>query len=127
MRRNSKREDSTDELIEAFQNDVRHAQRAPNLPELLGAEGQGAARYFRHFSAMLNRDGDAASIAFDFSTRNRRPPTDPVNALLSYAYSLLARTWTVNLMNGYGEWLQLSILVSLGKTFTAVTREPVIV
>lgn len=97
LRRNWKREDSTDELIDAFQRDVRHAQRAPNLPELLGAEGQGAARYFRHFSAMLSRDGDAGSLSFDFTTRNRRPPTDPVNALLSYAYALLVRTWTVAL------------------------------
>ena len=46
---------------------------------------------------MLSRDGDAASLAFDFSTRNRRPPTDPVNALLSYAYALLVRSWTVAL------------------------------
>jgi CRISPR-associated endonuclease Cas1/CRISPR-associated protein Cas4 len=97
LRRNWKREDSTDELVEAFHNDARYAQRAPNLAELLGAEGQGAARYFRHFSAMLSRDGDAASLSFDFTTRNRRPPTDPVNALLSYAYALLARTWTVTL------------------------------
>jgi len=97
LRRNWKQEESTDELIEAFQQDVRHAQRAPNLPELLGAEGQAAGRYFRHFAAMLNREGDARSLAFDFTTRNRRPPTDPVNALLSYAYSLLVRTWTVTL------------------------------
>jgi CRISPR-associated endonuclease Cas1 len=97
LRRNWKREESTDDLIEAFQQDVRHAQRAPNLSELLGAEGQAAARYFRHFTAMLSRDGDTETLAFDFTTRNRRPPTDPVNALLSYAYSLLVRTWTVTL------------------------------
>lgn len=97
LRRNWKGEDKPDDLVEAFQQDVRHAQRAGNLPELLGAEGQAAARYFGHFSAMLSREGDAASVAFDFSTRNRRPPTDPVNALLSYAYALLVRTWTTTL------------------------------
>jgi len=97
LRRNWKQEDSTDELIEAFQNDVRHAQRAPGLAELLGAEGQAAARYFRHFSAMLSQEGEAKSLAFDFTTRSRRPPTDPVNALLSYAYSLLVRSWTMAL------------------------------
>jgi CRISP-associated protein Cas1 len=97
LRRNWKRDERPDDLLEAFHQDVRHAQRAPNLPELLGAEGQGASRYFRHFSAMLSRDADRESLAFDFTTRNRRPPTDPVNALLSYAYSLLARTWTVTL------------------------------
>ncbi len=37
------------------------------------------------------------AFAFDFTTRNRRPPLDPVNALLSYAYALLVRTWTVTL------------------------------
>jgi len=97
IRRNWKREESTDDLVEWFQQDVRHAQRIRDLPELLGVEGQAAARYFGHFSAMLSRDGDAASMPFDFKTRNRRPPTDPVNALLSYAYSLLVRTWTVTL------------------------------
>lgn len=97
IRRNWKREDSSDDLIECFQQDVRHAQRIHSLPELLGVEGQAAARYFGHFSAMLSRDDDAASMPFDFKTRNRRPPTDPVNALLSYAYSLLVRTWTVTL------------------------------
>lgn len=97
LRRNWKGEDKPDDLVEAFQHDVRHAQRAPTLAELLGAEGQAAARYFRNFSAMLSRDGDAASFAFDFTTRNRRPPTDPVNALLSYSYALLVRAWTVAL------------------------------
>lgn len=97
IRRNWKREESTDTLVEWFQQDARRAQRAENLPELLGAEGQAAARYFGHFAAMLSRDRDAESMPFDFKTRNRRPPTDPVNALLSYAYSLLVRSWTVTL------------------------------
>jgi CRISPR-associated endonuclease Cas1 len=97
LRRNWKREEPIDDLVERFTQDVRAAQRARDLPELLGAEGQAAARYFRDFSAMLGPDSDAQSMKFDFTTRNRRPPTDPVNALLSYAYSLLVRSWTVAL------------------------------
>jgi CRISPR-associated endonuclease Cas1/CRISPR-associated protein Cas4 len=97
LRRNWKREDSADDLFERFAQDVRAAQRARDLPELLGAEGQAAARYFRNFSAMIRADADTQSMKFDFTTRNRRPPTDPVNALLSYAYSLLVRSWTVAL------------------------------
>ena len=97
LRRNWKGADRPDDLLESFQHDMRQAQRARGLAELLGAEGQGAARYFRHFGEMLSRDGDAASMSFDFTTRNRRPPTDPVNALLSYAYALLVRTWTTTL------------------------------
>ena len=65
-----------------------------NQSSLLGIEGQSAARYFGAFSHLIKRSGDA-SFSFEFATRNRRPPTDPVNALLSYAYSLLARTWTI--------------------------------
>lgn len=97
LRRNWKRPEAVDDLVERFQQDVRQAQRARALPELLGAEGQAAARYFGNFSAMIKQDTDADSLPFDFKTRNRRPPTDPVNALLSYAYSLLVRTWTVTL------------------------------
>jgi len=46
------------------------------------------------FSGMLKADG----AEFDFTTRNRRPPKDPVNALLSLAYSILAKDWTVTLL-----------------------------
>lgn len=83
--------------MDGFLQDIRRTQRATNLGELLGAEGQGAARYFSAFAAMLSRSGHDPTLDFDFQTRNRRPPTDPVNALLSYAYSLLTRTWTVAL------------------------------
>jgi CRISP-associated protein Cas1 len=98
LRRNWKRAEPMDDMAERFQADVRLAQRARNLAELLGAEGQAAARYFANFPAMLSTGaGSESNLSFDFSTRNRRPPADPVNALLSYAYSLLVRTWTVAL------------------------------
>ena len=40
-------------------------------------------------------DAAAAGFTFDFDGRNRRPPTDPVNALLSLAYSMLAKDLTI--------------------------------
>lgn len=67
------------------------------MQSLLGVEGNAAARYFGAFSQVIKQDSDTKSLAFDFMQRNRRPPTDPVNALLSFAYSLLVRTWTVTL------------------------------
>ncbi|MGH8772105.1 MAG: CRISPR-associated endonuclease Cas1, partial [Burkholderiales bacterium] len=97
LRRNWKRDDPPDDLIESLQIDLKHAQRAREIPELLGVEGQAAARYFGNFSSLLSRDKDGCSLTFDFKTRNRRPPTDPVNALLSYAYALLVRACTVTL------------------------------
>lgn len=64
---------------------------AKSTGELLGLEGNAAAVYFKYFSKMLKPKGPQGYIIFDFSKRNRRPPKDPVNALLSFAYSLLAK------------------------------------
>ena len=55
-----------------------------NLDVLRGLEGDAAARYFSVFERLLTPSG------FSFPGRVRRPPTDPVNALLSFLYALLA-------------------------------------
>lgn len=58
-----------------------------SLPEeLRGLEGVGASAYFGVFDEMILGDKET----FCFHGRNRRPPLDPVNAMLSFAYSLLA-------------------------------------
>lgn len=56
------------------------------LEELRGLEGVGAAAYFNVFDEMILGDQET----FCFHGRNRRPPLDPVNAMLSFAYSLLS-------------------------------------
>ncbi len=56
-----------------------------NLEALRGVEGEAAARYFAVFNAFITTQKDV----FQFSGRNRRPPLDPVNALLSFVYTLL--------------------------------------
>jgi CRISPR-associated protein Cas1 len=66
-------------------------ERARDLTELLGIEGTAAALYFEQFASMLKR---ADELNFDFNGRNRRPPRDPVNALLSLGYSMLAKELT---------------------------------
>jgi len=43
------------------------------------------------------RHDDDPSLDFDFVGRNRRPPKDPVNALLSFAYAMLTREWHIAL------------------------------
>ncbi len=58
----------------------------PSLEELRGLEGVGANAYFDVFDEMILGDKDI----FFFHGRSRRPPLDPVNAMLSFAYSLLA-------------------------------------
>ena len=57
-----------------------------DLDQLRGLEGEAAQRYFDRFNALILQQKED----FAFTSRNRRPPLDNVNALLSFAYSLLA-------------------------------------
>lgn len=67
------------------------AAGAANSGELLGCEGEAAALYFEQFASMLR---PATGWDFDWRGRNRRPPRDPVNALLSLGYSMLVKELT---------------------------------
>ena len=67
---------------------ARKARHTNELGSLLGIEGAAARVYFSEFSGMLKRE---SADQFDFDGRNRRPPRDPVNALLSFSYTMLAK------------------------------------
>jgi CRISPR-associated protein Cas1 len=71
---------------------ARAAEEAASLPSLLGLEGTAARLYFAAFDGMLR---SLRGHPFDLDGRNRRPPRDPVNAMLSMAYSLLSKDCTV--------------------------------
>ena len=58
------------------------SQQATGLDELRGVEGYGSRLYFSAFGLLIRND------LFRFTGRNRRPPLDPVNALLSFVYTL---------------------------------------
>jgi CRISP-associated protein Cas1 len=62
------------------------AARAESIEVVRGHEGQGAAIYFEHFAGMFK--GPLAK-EFDSHGRQRRPPPDPINACISFAYSML--------------------------------------
>jgi CRISP-associated protein Cas1 len=68
---------------------LRRLDRVTEVESVLGLEGQGAALYFGEFARFLK--SGPTPTGFDFKSRNRRPPRDPVNALLSFAYALLAK------------------------------------
>jgi len=99
LRRNwrgsSAEEKAPSDLLTNLQHDLQQAARVSSLESLLGIEGSAAARYFQQFGNLLK--GDTESGCFDFTTRNRRPPRDPINAMLSFAYSMLVREWTITL------------------------------
>ena len=69
---------------------ARQAAAAPDPPTLLGIEGAAAQIYFAAFAQLLK-----PGTHFNFETRNRRPPRDPVNALLSFLYALLTKELTI--------------------------------
>lgn len=86
---------------QALQNTVDHlatllrSVRGRNDPvdSLRGTEGAAARAYFGVFDQLISHDDER----FRFSGRNRRPPTDPVNALLSFLYTLLRHDYTAAL------------------------------
>ena len=102
LRRNAK-ELPNDSLV--FLREMRRkSQSAANLQELLGMEGAAAREYFSKFQTMFKQTGEQP--AFDFTTRNRRPPKDPVNALLSFLYSMLTKEMLVTLIGiGFDPYL----------------------
>jgi len=61
--------------------------RADNLDSVRGCEGDAARVYFAAFNAMIRQNKDV----FAMGERSRRPPLDPLNALLSFLYALLTR------------------------------------
>ena len=79
-------EDASTVLFELKQL-ARKAEEASSIESLLGYEGAAARGYFGAFPGTLRESGDR----FDFDGRNRRPPRDPVNALLSFGYALLTK------------------------------------
>ncbi|NDY70582.1 subtype I-C CRISPR-associated endonuclease Cas1 [Desulfobacter hydrogenophilus] len=64
---------------------IRKELQKDNLDSLRGIEGDAAHQYFSVFDELIFQQKDA----FGFSGRNRRPPTDRVNCLLSFVYTLL--------------------------------------
>jgi CRISP-associated protein Cas1 len=82
---------------------LRKVPHAASTTELLGLEGGIAAHYFSAFGSLLRPRDFEADWSFD--TRNRRPPADPVNALLSFGYALLTKECTVALLGeGLDPW-----------------------
>lgn len=85
QRMNRKRpSDIAAEAIDALPGLMEKVAQSNAIDAMLGFEGQGANLYFRAFASLLKGK-------FEFEKRTRRPPTDPVNSLLSLGYTLLSQ------------------------------------
>lgn len=93
LRRNGT--DVAAETLRQLREAALNAETVADAQELLGVEGNAARVYFQSFPKMLK--DSRMRDRFDFEGRNRRPPLDPVNAMLSLAYSLLAKDLAVTL------------------------------
>lgn len=89
LRRNGQPTDAA--ALSQLQSLADDLSSADNLDTLRGLEGMAARIYFGALPSMLRAD---LPVDFDFHGRNRRPPRDPINALLSFAYAMLVRTCT---------------------------------
>lgn len=103
------------EVLDFLKSLMIEAKRVDSIGSLLGVEGVAARTYFSAFSGLIKvntnkkmsmaSDEDVVGLAtspggteafrFDFEKRNRRPPRDPINALLSLGYGVLAKDLTV--------------------------------
>lgn len=72
-----------DTIIQRLGNIIPDVDKATSIDSLRGFEGAGSAAYFSCFNQLIRVPG------FKFANRNRRPPLDPINSLLSLGYSLL--------------------------------------
>lgn len=85
-------------VLQGMKEMAERAETCQRAEELLGLEGNAARLYFGSFSGLLKaepEEGLADVFQFDFGGRNRRPPRDAVNALLSLGYSMLAKDLTI--------------------------------
>ena len=74
------------ESCQALAKQMQAVEQCTDLDMLRGLEGSASERYFSHLNDMILVDDEQ----FRFSGRNRRPPMDRVNALLSFLYALLS-------------------------------------
>jgi len=101
LRRNSRSD--VKPVLEQLKATADQTAEVDTVESLLGVEGAAARLYFSGFSEMLKDDSLGT---FDFQGRNRRPPRDSVNCLLSYGYSLLTKDLTsVALAVGFDPYL----------------------
>ena len=88
LMRNGEAEEGVLATMAEYRSMVR---QAPDLDTARGIEGAAAALYFSEFSSMIR---ECSWARFPFDGRNRRPPRDPINAMLSLGYSVLSKEVT---------------------------------
>ena len=105
-----------------------------SVESLRGMEGAGARSYFSKFGSMIR---EVKLDKFDFNGRNRRPPKDPINCLLSFSYSLLVKDLTSTVLSvGFDPYLGVfhrprfgrpALALDLAEEFRPLVAESVVI
>jgi len=77
--------EKTEKIIEEIEGEKENISKAREIEELMGIEGRIRKKYYESFSLFLNND-------FGFTKREKRPPTDPLNALISFGNGMMYNT-----------------------------------
>lgn len=91
LRRNC--EEDCKRALDELNKTLKHIEKVKDIHSLLGVEGNAGRIYFGSFNKLIKNE---FRDNFKFDNRNRRPPVDPVNALLSLSYSTLCKDLTVS-------------------------------
>ncbi len=71
-------------VLDIFSEGIEKVYQGKSIDEIVGIEGYCAQSYFSIFDRLITNE----KVPFSFSLRTKRPPLDPVNALLSFIYTL---------------------------------------
>ncbi len=117
------------EAAQSLKRSLQHMAEAKDLDQARGFEGSAARTYFQAIQTLVDP-------AWQFSGRNRMPPRDPINALLSYGYTLLfynvysfIRARGLNPQVGYLHPLRVghpALVSDLVEEFRALVVDPVV-
>ncbi|MBF0607507.1 MAG: type I-B CRISPR-associated endonuclease Cas1 [Magnetococcales bacterium] len=83
LQRNLRRHKGTEEFRDIIDRELKHIESAGSVAELMGCEGRARNAYYQALNVVMVADG------FSFDKRQKRPPTNPVNALISFGNSLM--------------------------------------
>lgn len=82
MLRNLRNYDGTEEYQQKIQEELEKSKNFNKISELMGCEGRARDNYYQAFNVFLKEE-------FTFEKREKRPPTNPINALISFGNSLV--------------------------------------
>lgn len=83
--RNLREYPNTEDFQKEINKEIENISHTKTIPELMGCEGRARESYYQAFNVILKGD-------FFIEKREKRPPTNPVNALISFANSLVYST-----------------------------------